>query len=292
VTSYAVAVGMIVAPDGRILLQQRDHDRSGGGMWGLVGGRVEPGETPAQAFLRETQEETGWRPRRLEPWLTRDVAWDGEPVRSHVFAAHLDVPPESLVVGEGLALELFPPDALPPDTVPGIDALAREFAHDGAYQRQRRHYEKTFAAGMIVAPDGRLLLQHRDDKPGIINPGKWATFGGHIEPYETPEDGFVREIEEELAWRPSRFERYWARPCACDGPEHLVYSFVAPLDVPPDALEQREGQGMGFFAPDALPEPLVPEVRLEVERLLAGGWHARAIAELVSRPITGAPGRS
>src|SRR5581483_9047578 len=38
------------------------------------------------------------------------------------------------------------------------------------------------AVGLILSEDGRLLLQHRDDKPGIINPGRWGGFGGHLDP--------------------------------------------------------------------------------------------------------------
>jgi ADP-ribose pyrophosphatase YjhB (NUDIX family) len=40
--------------DGRILLQQQ-HD----GSWSLPAGALEPGETPAQAIVREVKEETG-----------------------------------------------------------------------------------------------------------------------------------------------------------------------------------------------------------------------------------------
>lgn len=43
---------------GRILLIQRGHP-PGEGLWSVPGGRVEPGETDADAVVREVREETG-----------------------------------------------------------------------------------------------------------------------------------------------------------------------------------------------------------------------------------------
>jgi 8-oxo-dGTP diphosphatase len=43
---------------GRLLLIRRGHD-PGAGLWSLPGGRVEAGETEAEAIVREVREETG-----------------------------------------------------------------------------------------------------------------------------------------------------------------------------------------------------------------------------------------
>jgi 8-oxo-dGTP diphosphatase len=52
-------VGAVVHDsEGRLLLIQRRHDPHRG-RWTLPGGRVEPGETPEQAVVREIREETG-----------------------------------------------------------------------------------------------------------------------------------------------------------------------------------------------------------------------------------------
>ena len=50
---------------------------------------------------------------------------------------------------------------------------------------------------LLFQKDGSVILQVRDDKPGITNPGLISSFGGHIEPGEEPIDAAVREINEE-----------------------------------------------------------------------------------------------
>ncbi len=287
-SSDAIAVALIVAEDGRLLLQLRDNapGRAAAGRWGLFGGHVEAGERPEDALLRELRDELGWRPTHFEPYVVRTVesserAWQG--LTSHVFAAHLDVPPEALVLGEGRDLALFPPGALPPAIVPGMASLIAEFAASATYARVRNSYAAIFTAGLLVDAAGRFLLQHRDDKPDIINPGLWATFGGHLEPYETPQDGFLREMEEELAWRPKHSELFAAFDCSCFGPPHLVYDFAAAIDVPHERLELHEGQGKDFFAPDALPPTIVPETRDEIRRFVASDRY-RALSAVAQGP--------
>jgi 8-oxo-dGTP pyrophosphatase MutT (NUDIX family) len=44
----------------------------------------------------------------------------------------------------------------------------------------------------------RFLFQLRDDKPGVIMPGCWGFFGGHVDGGEDYHAAMVRELDEEL----------------------------------------------------------------------------------------------
>ncbi|MEG8220465.1 (deoxy)nucleoside triphosphate pyrophosphohydrolase [Sphingomonas sp. HH69] len=55
-----VAVALIDA-DGRVLLQQRPPGKAMADLWEFPGGKVEPGETPEAALIRELEEELGIR---------------------------------------------------------------------------------------------------------------------------------------------------------------------------------------------------------------------------------------
>lgn len=54
-----VAAVALIDADGRVLLAQRPEGKSLAGMWEFPGGKVDPGETPEIALIRELQEELG-----------------------------------------------------------------------------------------------------------------------------------------------------------------------------------------------------------------------------------------
>src|SRR3984885_1497754 len=78
--SRILCVGAVVTDGhGRLLLIKRGHE-PGAGLWSLPGGRIEAGETDAEALVREMLEETGLQvePGRLlgsvkRPGLDGDV---------------------------------------------------------------------------------------------------------------------------------------------------------------------------------------------------------------------------
>ncbi len=53
-----VVAAALIDPSGRVLVQQRDTGRLAG-LWEFPGGKIEPGETPEAALVRELREELG-----------------------------------------------------------------------------------------------------------------------------------------------------------------------------------------------------------------------------------------
>jgi 8-oxo-dGTP pyrophosphatase MutT (NUDIX family) len=101
---------------------------------------------------------------------------------------------------------------------------------------------REIAAAIVIDTSGRLLLQQRDNVPGILYPGK----GGHREGNETFLECAVRELHEELSYfiPPERFEPLWSY----DGPDWVVGAggwlraeYFVVRDVPIDQITVTEG---------------------------------------------------
>jgi 8-oxo-dGTP pyrophosphatase MutT (NUDIX family) len=121
-TEVRSGVGVIIRDRrGRVLLERR----SDCGWWGLVGGRIDPGESAAQAAVREAQEETGLKIKvkglhgvysapanRLVTYPERVVQLVDIIVEAGVLGGALRASSESL------ELAYFPLGALPADIVP------------------------------------------------------------------------------------------------------------------------------------------------------------------------------
>lgn len=54
-----VVAAALVDPTGLVLVQQRPLDKTMAGLWEFPGGKIEPGEIPEAALIRELEEELG-----------------------------------------------------------------------------------------------------------------------------------------------------------------------------------------------------------------------------------------
>lgn len=103
-----VAIAILYSSD-HFLLQLRDNIPSilYPGHWGLFGGHLESGETPAVAIKRELLEEIGYAP----PVLSFGCYSDSKVVR-HVYHAQLAVEVNQLVLNEGWDMGLLTPEQI------------------------------------------------------------------------------------------------------------------------------------------------------------------------------------
>ena len=83
-----VAAAVLMDGAGRFLLAQRPPGKVYAGYWEFPGGKVEPGESAADAMRRELHEELGIEAGRVCPWLTRDFEYEHASVRLRFFRIH------------------------------------------------------------------------------------------------------------------------------------------------------------------------------------------------------------
>lgn len=58
-TVLIVVALALVSGEGKVLVQQRPPNKAHGGLWEFPGGKVDSGETPEEALVREIDEELG-----------------------------------------------------------------------------------------------------------------------------------------------------------------------------------------------------------------------------------------
>ena len=79
-----VAAAVIERP-GEFLLAQRPEGKPYPGYWEFPGGKIEAGEDPRAALVRELREELGIEVLEASPWITRVYAYTHATVRLHFF---------------------------------------------------------------------------------------------------------------------------------------------------------------------------------------------------------------
>lgn len=109
----------------------------------LVGGKLEPGESPREAALRETLEEVGLRlpgVRLLGEFVSDAANEPGHELRSTVFIGDTDAEP--VAQGEIAELRWTPFDGHPDDLAPMLehDVLPLLRARHGAHRPEPQHH--------------------------------------------------------------------------------------------------------------------------------------------------------
>ena len=80
-----VSAAVVQRPNGEFLLAERPAGKPYAGYWEFPGGKIEAGETPYHALVRELHEELGIEADAAYPWLTRVYSYPHATVRLHFF---------------------------------------------------------------------------------------------------------------------------------------------------------------------------------------------------------------
>jgi 8-oxo-dGTP diphosphatase len=115
---------------------------------------------------------------------------------------------------------------------------------------------------IIFRSDGRILMQQRDEYPGLPFPGCWSFFGGLAEEGESPSQALERELIEELGCVPGRtgpelFKWEWHSDWAAT----KNHFFPVHCEIETDRLVLNEGQAMAWLSlEDLVSVPLTPDI--------------------------------
>ena len=120
VSPLLLVVAAVVIRDGRVLLARRPEGVHLEGHWELPGGKVEPGEAPCDALVRELREELGVGAHVLGPFAFNDHAYADRHVLLLTYLATLEDEPRAIGCAElgwftagGIAALRTPPADVP-----------------------------------------------------------------------------------------------------------------------------------------------------------------------------------
>lgn len=108
---------------------------------------------------------------------------------------------------------------------------------------------KHVAIVLIEDAAGRVALQLRDDKPGLVHANMYSFFGGAVEPGETPSQAALRELEEELSIPASADKLNFLWRMISHQPQGVYDLEVFHYQIGDEIRDVvvTEGQGMGLF---------------------------------------------
>jgi 8-oxo-dGTP diphosphatase len=129
-----VAVGVLIRPDGDFLLTSRPVGKVYEGYWEFPGGKLEAGETVAQALVRELHEELGITVGAVTPWKIELVDYPHALVRLSFCKVFSWTGELQMREAQSFAWQRLPVLVEPvlPGTVPVLQWLAEERSFVGA----------------------------------------------------------------------------------------------------------------------------------------------------------------
>ncbi len=274
-----VCVGAVVVQSDEVLLLRRAHAPYASA-WGLPAGYVEIDETPAEAAVRETREETGLAVA-VGP-LLGVYPFDDDPRGAGLLLVYLArLISGDLRMGDEGEARWTPLDALPANLVGAgqSDALrawqqaaragggdVRSCARCGTPTEMLERYgrlrpvcpacglvhfrEPKTTGGVIVEDNGRILLARRTQNPGR---GLWYIPSGYADWDERVDDAAVRELAEETGLEVELTGLFGVFPFGDAQTGCGTMVLYRGRVVGGGLVAGDDTDEVGFFAPDALP---------------------------------------
>jgi 8-oxo-dGTP diphosphatase len=184
--SIDVAVSILRSSDGRVLMAERTARQISAGFWELPGGKVDPGETPQDAAVRELEEEIGVQALVVRPWVRYDHVFRTRRLRLFFFRIERwsGVP----MGREGQRIAWVDPAA--PEVAPILPSVARLLTGLGLPElygiiRSERHGGPRGGLAHLAAalPAGLKLIQVRE--PGMA-PDQRVAFARQVDSLARP----------------------------------------------------------------------------------------------------------
>jgi 8-oxo-dGTP diphosphatase len=121
-----VAVGILMQQDGSFLMTTRPAGKVYAGYWEFPGGKIERGETLAEALRRELVEEIGITIGAVHPWKEQVVDYPHALVRLHFCKVHEWSGSFEMREGQEMRWQTLPCDVSPilPGALPVLEWLA------------------------------------------------------------------------------------------------------------------------------------------------------------------------
>ena len=133
-TPVDVAVGVLIDAEGRFLLTSRPAGKVYAGYWEFPGGKLEAGESVAQALRRELHEELGIEIGVVQPWQVELLDYPHARVRLHFCKVFEWAGEFQMREQQAMAWQLLPVQVTPvlPGTLPVLRWFASERQFVGA----------------------------------------------------------------------------------------------------------------------------------------------------------------